>query len=1227
MKHLTVRFAWHDNKWNGRVCKDPRRNVYCTGNYSLLSPRIQRRINLQIEQKYRGEKISKIPKKRKYVPPCYWCINAAGDAECSVEDPHPYADADRKYSPEFARVPPLKYDLGEYCVFSWNFKLGYAEKGSRVRHVPPKELERRIEQYLSELKRRKSIVFFYANYSNPITADHNKYLLLGAGIVRNVKKPQEYKIPKELLEKIRRQPGMENMPTTAWQFQILLEPNTVFVLPYHEYLDLINKEKDEKAINELWKKLEEVAIRIEEPTLIPNFKYVSMHLEHDKAIYLLYLFRQSIRRMKEHNLINHSLISDAEKKIDKLLTVAWKERGKYPGFRNALFVMLSHDFNEGDLQEIISILEKYIIKNFGSIAKFFESTKEVKPPTSNVIRKALHILKNKNNKERLEFLSRFDLSIQQFKNIEKIIDKFGFETIKDNPYIILENYQFKSQDSWDINECDYGVSIYQIDIALIPDPKYADWETPFYDARSPERLRALITKILYDSANHEGNSCLTRETIHSRIQNYPLYYINEKLTVDQTLLLQYEKTKFKDKFLITESSQKNEVIYQLKSMREIEQIIEEFINKMLKKKYTIDEGIFEDILRQEFESFENKMQLPSLYERKSLYKNSLRNGLFVVSGRAGSGKTQAVINLIKKFLEMEKLPIFVFTPTGKANLVIRNRLKKLKLHKKDDIRVSTIHRFLYRAMYDYYMGFATRKEEKSKLEDLIGDLLEGKLEVLGEFKKLVKSFQINPRVVIIDEASMVDEIVLAVLFSMINPEKLEHLILVGDERQLPPIGVGRPFVDLIFYLKQKGLETNFIHLTSNLRFEPSTSLAMFSNLFGGQKEPSVTEIEDVLNKKDGSLEKYYFKDEEELRNVIKQILAQVGCKTSTKSIFDMFTEVFKGGNGLNLDKVQIITPQRIGYYGSMGINRNIVLDGTVNYAPNTKLICEENIYFYAKGTRVLGLANGSIGYINDYGDVDFEDINDLIEDYGYEIVKRFKQGINSEVYDQLGAERKIDLGYAITVHKSQGSDFDHVIFIVSQVSPFITRELLYTALTRPRVKLHFVIDDRLKNELTFLLVKAYNNSLVESRKTLLFGYKTSPFKPYKITLKDKTTLEVNSKIEWIIAKVLDELDIRFEYGSKELLHPHHIIPDFKIYVDGKFYYIEHLGRMDDIGYRERWFKKFEIYKRLGIADIVITTTESGDISNVEDNIKKIIEDIKLNGLRKTEGFSYHHYEI
>jgi exodeoxyribonuclease V alpha subunit len=79
-------------------------------------------------------------------------------------------------------------------------------------------------------------VFFYANCSNPVTGDNYKYLLLGAGLLRGVSKPKEYNIPKNLLQDVRAKPRMKNFPTIVWQFQIILDSDSVFVLPYHEYL-------------------------------------------------------------------------------------------------------------------------------------------------------------------------------------------------------------------------------------------------------------------------------------------------------------------------------------------------------------------------------------------------------------------------------------------------------------------------------------------------------------------------------------------------------------------------------------------------------------------------------------------------------------------------------------------------------------------------------------------------------------------------------------------------------------------------------------------------------------------------------------------------------------------------------------------------------------------------------------------------------------------------------
>ncbi|MCD6590522.1 MAG: hypothetical protein J7K72_00960, partial [Candidatus Aenigmarchaeota archaeon] len=192
MKHLTVRFAWHDNKWNGKICKNPSENVYCVDNYSLLSSRIQRRRNVEIEEKFKERPISEVKDNSNYIPPCYWCINILGKEEYGIEDIHPFGDTWDKFS----NVPPLSESLKPFSIFTWNFKLSFTTTGA---YKYPPDLEDRVRKYIKNIEPLKSITFFYANYSNPITGDERKYLVLGAGLVKEkIKFPKEYDFPKEL---------------------------------------------------------------------------------------------------------------------------------------------------------------------------------------------------------------------------------------------------------------------------------------------------------------------------------------------------------------------------------------------------------------------------------------------------------------------------------------------------------------------------------------------------------------------------------------------------------------------------------------------------------------------------------------------------------------------------------------------------------------------------------------------------------------------------------------------------------------------------------------------------------------------------------------------------------------------------------------------------------------------------------------------------------------------
>jgi len=1228
VKHIAIRMIWHDSKWNGTICNRPKGNFYCTGNYSLLSPRVQRRKSMEIEFRHDGQQISKSISDENYLPPCYWSANLLGKTRFDVQDPHPFADI-KSWSAKFSDVPPLRDTLGKFSVFTWCFKLGYAdeEDESGERYVPTKELEERVKAYLGEIKTGQSIAFFYANYSNPINGDDYRYLLLGAGLVTGTSTPPQYQIPNDILSDIRSRDGMQNFPERPWQFQITLDPDTIVLLPYHEYYDWV-KHQDGTDAKEKWKKLDEISVPINENTLIPHFKYVSMHLSHDKCIYLLYQLRKSLTRIRDHNIISGQLIDEMEERLERLLCMAWKERGQYPGFVNLLRIVLKNDFDKSYLETVLLKIQSYVVKHPEGLRGFLESERGFDEVPGDV-KRALGVLARR--KELVKFFSMFDFSAVQFENAYEIVTRLGFRTVANNPYLLLENYHYAEKYRWNIDQSDYGLALYQIDIALIPDPKYVDWEAR-YDAQSPERLRAVVRMILTGAIDQQGSSCLTRDEIISQAKEYPLYYITENLELDIDRLLEYEKQPiFKEQIIIKEDFRGGEAVYQLKENRQIELTIEQFVGNMLQRKYDITEKDAEfvtSVVQEEQAFFKDKLDTR---ERRVAYERALGSGFFALSGKAGSGKTRAVVNLIRKFREDQEIPVFVFTPTGKANLVIRNRLKQLGLHKDTKIRVSTIHRFLYGAIWDFKsMMTGQMKHRAWELSQLVSSVLEGKLQLFDQLKSRASEFRFTPKVVIIDEASMVDEVLLAVLFCLIDHYHLKHIIIVGDERQLPPIGLGRPFVDIIFHLKRKTLDQNFIRLESNLRFDPSASLGALSEIFGGEKEPFPKEIEQSIQKSDASLETAYFEDEPQLKTILQNILNKIGTPIREMPLSDMFADTYETNTGLELDRIQILTPRRVGDFGSLAINVNVIRDGNSRMSPRTKLICEENMYLDVIEKRgrhpVLGLANGSIGYVTQSFQVYFDDLAELETEYQWVDTRKIVNEINED-RGTFKVDKKIDFGYAITVHKSQGSDFDYVVLVIPEISPFVVREILYTAFTRPKKKLFLTVNGKLKDEFAMFLANAYDNSAVEQRRTLLFDYKISPFKPYPVVLKNGKTIETGSKIERIIAKTFDEIGIEFEYGPEEFLE-YHIRPDFKLTIDSETYYLEHLGNMSNLSYRNRWLRKFPIYKKLGIADRLVTTSETEESSDIENNIRTIVEDMRSHDLRRTEGgYSLHHYLI
>ena len=117
IKHLSVRVAWHDNKWNGAICNDPTNNIYCNGYNSLLSERLRRRKDTERESKpeYAGQSFDKIYKETGYLPPCFWSINAFGKSSFQIEHDNPAEP----------KLTNIKEELPGHSVFSWPFAVSF----------------------------------------------------------------------------------------------------------------------------------------------------------------------------------------------------------------------------------------------------------------------------------------------------------------------------------------------------------------------------------------------------------------------------------------------------------------------------------------------------------------------------------------------------------------------------------------------------------------------------------------------------------------------------------------------------------------------------------------------------------------------------------------------------------------------------------------------------------------------------------------------------------------------------------------------------------------------------------------------------------------------------------------------------------------------------------------------------------------------------------------------
>lgn len=377
-------------------------------------------------------------------------------------------------------------------------------------------------------------------------------------------------------------------------------------------------------------------------------------------------------------------------------------------------------------------------------------------------------------------------------------------------------------------------------------------------------------------------------------------------------------------------------------------------------------------------------------EQKEAIKKSLLNNLFVITGGPGTGKT----TIIKAIVDIYK-KLLIDEYKGSTKMLSKNEIE-------DEITLlAPTGRSAKRMSESVNMPSST-------IHKFLKWNLETKSFGINEFNKS------EARLVIIDEASMIDIFLFSSLLKGLK-DKVK-LIIVGDSFQLPSISPGNVLNDII-----KSSKINKVYLKEIYRTKKDSYIINFANKI--KNKETFTKF--------GNYSDFKFIESDDIN--IKHYLIQISENYLEK--------------GLNVDNFQVLAPM---YKGENGIdNLNIVMQEIFNKPEKNKNEIKIGNKIYRENDKVIQLVN----------DLDNNVFNG---DIGY--IKRIKKEKDeTQIYiDFMGniVSYKIDKfdnfshAYAISIHKSQGSEYENVIIILSKsFKRMFYNKLIYTAVTRAKKSL------------------------------------------------------------------------------------------------------------------------------------------------------------------------------
>ncbi|MGB4057257.1 MAG: AAA family ATPase [Alphaproteobacteria bacterium] len=1172
--HISARLAWHDSGWNGHICRAPGENTYCSGQYSYQKDLIEKKdVAWEQSESVCGQSCSKLDQ----APPCIHSINAFGADSLQAFGPPPTWFRDT--------TQVKKWTLAPATVSVWPYEEMYKDEVKN----PPKskphynaDLRREAaNDFFEPLEENKSLIFYYANFSNPFSDEDNlKYVIVGVSRIK--------KIGAELLWDGQSDAMRDRYGPNAWFRDVTSHyPDQGMRIPYHRYMDQPNV-------------LEKILLT---PENTRDFKYATRHISDDGALSLIERFMEIAGALEEIGDTSENW--EAHRKwLGSILSELWRSRGLYPGLSGCMNYLGFADGASYCVQQAkVGTPDDEIHRTLFTALENGTPPSILKGKPFDEARRRWRYLEVVQQKLLRETLPRFSLTKEQIVKIldepEKVSIWTSHEEISLNPYILSEQYIGKGSDD--------VVTFSKIDYGMIPSPDIGE---SLISADDPKRLRALVVEQL----NHLNQHTFQRAQQVLSAVNHRLDYLPD-----------WKKAKFSLRHLEVEQQElEPAVIYKtvedtlflyLGTVFSDERLVEKTLSSLVMRpdielRFPVAENMWRSLLTEKESTLAKdhpKEYADAVDSQVAICQGIFRKPLSVLAGEAGTGKTtlvKAVIAAIEKAHGLGTT-VKLLAPTGKAADRLRERTGK---------DAQTVHSFL--------AGHGWLNENLT-------------------FKRQGGSREEGVKTLIIDESSMLDLGLLAALFRAVNWNQIQRIIFVGDPNQLPPIGTGKVFSDLIDWLRQEAPD-NLAELKVNMRLienrlsKHGTGILRLASLFRrtpvaetkyyGEQEKQEDELFERLQEGgeiDGDLRVLYWPNPAELEKILLSTLVgdmeeAVGIKINPERPWEIWEKYFSREGIAYPERSQILTPYRGESAGTEHLNQVIQASrikgspvekkgmlGGITYFDKAIQIRNrtgrERLWAYNAKTRKseqLDLFNGEIGSVRIHGFDASKWTSPYFHIEKFQVMFSRKEHLWVD-YDSDGkVEDNLELAYAISVHKAQGSEFERVYYVVPKHrKALMWRELFYTGLTRAQRHCTLFIEEDLS---PLERLRRREMSQLSRINSSLFSFKPVPealeemegwYEEGKIH-KALTGDMVRSKSEVIIANLLHEREIPFKYeitlsapdGTKKL-------PDFTIHWAGETWYWEHEGMLHDPAYRKYQEAKHAWYKKHGFSDRLIITTE------------------------------------